>query len=91
MSYRTQALLAVDEHIIDRVTACASTQGRQAPQRFAYEHAWKLSAEPGWDAAYAYALNAGTVDPGNAESVITDGMILSAVQAIIAAEAAPTS
>jgi hypothetical protein len=81
-------MLAGDTHIIARVTACASTQGCTEPLRFAWEHAWKLSAEPGWDAAYAYAISANVPDPGNDEGCITDGMILSAVQALLAAEAA---
>lgn len=86
MSYRTQALLASDVNLIARVTACAATQNVEGPLRWAWEHNWKLSSEPGWDAAYSYALNVGTVDPGNAEGVITDGMILSSVQAFVNAE-----
>jgi hypothetical protein len=87
MSYRTQALLAGDVHIIDRVAACAATQTHVDPLRFAWENAWKLSAEPGWDAAYAYAITESVPDPGNDEGCITDGMILAAVQSLIAAEA----
>lgn len=78
--------MANDLHIVDRVTACASTQGITDPQRFAWEHSWKLSASPGWDAAYSYAITANVPNPGNDEGCITDGMILSAVQALIAAE-----
>ena len=86
MSYRTQALLANDTHVIDRVTACAATQGIDSPQRWAWDHAWALSSEPGWDAAYAYGINAGKPAPGNDEGVITDGMILASVQAFLNAE-----
>lgn len=89
MSYRTQAALARDQHIVERVTACAATQEIPNPSQWAWSHQWTFSAQPGWDAAYAYAVNTGVVDPGNSESVITDGMILSAVQAVRADETAP--
>lgn len=87
MSYKTQAVLARDEGLISRVTACAATQGIPNPAGWAYNQQWALSSQPGWDAAYASALAADTSQPGADESVITDPMILSAVQAI-AAEAA---
>jgi len=90
MSYRTQALLAQDQNIIQRITACASTQGIRDPQQWAWSRAWEFSAEPGWDDAYSYALNVGKTEPGNEEGVITDGMILASVQALRATEA-PTS
>ena len=44
---------------------------------------WKLAAQPGFDAAYASALAAGLARPGWDDSVITDGMILSGVQALL--------
>lgn len=87
MTYRTQALLAKDTKLLDRITACASTQDVPDPERFAWGHSWKFSAEPGWDAAYASAIDGNVTDPGNSEACITDGMILSAVQARLAAEA----
>lgn len=89
MSYKTQALLAKDEKLLDRVTACAATEDIFEPAQWAYAHRWQLSAEPGWDAAYAYAINAAIPNPGNDEGVITDGMILSSVQAMVTAEASP--
>jgi hypothetical protein len=73
MSYKTQALLAKDDQLLARVTACAATEG---------------IPEPGWDAAYAYAITAAIPNPGNDEGCITDGMILASVQAIATAEAA---
>ncbi|WP_157992984.1 hypothetical protein [Leucobacter luti] len=41
-----------------------------------------MSAQPGWDAAYASALAAGNEEPGADPGVITDGMILAAVRAL---------
>lgn len=88
ISYATQAKLARDQALLDRVTACAATQNIHEPTNWAYDHQWCLSAEPGWDDAYAYALRSENEDPGADESVITDGMILSAVQAHSAATSA---
>ena len=52
-----------------------------------YQNKWAFSAQPGWDGAYAYAVVANpTLEPGDNEAVITDGMILSAVQALLQAE-----
>jgi hypothetical protein len=82
MSYKTQAKLADDLEIRARITACVATEGEKEPQRWVTENKWLLSAQPGWDAAYAYAITAGNNHPGDDEGVITDGMILSAVQAI---------
>jgi hypothetical protein len=90
MSYRTQALLANDAHLLARVAACAATQGVEGPERWAWEHNWKLSAEAGWDAAYAYAVASESPDPGNAEGAVTDAMILAAVQAHMATEVPPS-
>lgn len=80
MSYRTQALLAEDAFITTRVTACAAREGENDPRRFALENKWKLSAQPGWDEAYSYAIDTGVANPGNEEGVINDAMILAAVQ-----------
>ena len=88
MSYRTLAVLGRDDNILARIVACTSTQGEADPFRWALERRWALSSQSGWDAAYASALTAGTPNPGNSETVITDNMILSAVQSIMTAEAA---
>ena len=84
MSYKTQALLAKDENMIARVTACAALEGIFEPYNWTFKRTWQLSAQPGWDAAYAYAITANVDNPGNDEGVITDGMILSAVQSMLA-------
>lgn len=86
MSYATQAALSHDSDLIQRVAACAATQHIDSPETWAWSNSWKLSASPGWDAAYAYALNSSVDRPGNSESVLTDSMILSAVQSLIDAE-----
>lgn len=82
MSYYTQSLLAADQNILLRATACAAIEGEPNAQGWAWEHAWRLSAQPDWDAAYASALENDVEHPGRDGSVISDPMILAAVQAI---------
>lgn len=87
MSYLTQALLTEDGDIWKRVTACAAEQGVSAPTIWVQEHLWQLAVQPGWGSAYATALVEKLENPGLIEAVITDGMILSAVQALLNQEA----
>ena len=48
-----------------------------------------MGSQPGWDDAWDSAIASGIEDPGGNEGVITDGMILSGVQAVIASETPP--
>ncbi|UOR02053.1 hypothetical protein MUN77_01595 [Leucobacter allii] len=89
MSYYTQSLLASDQGILQRTTACAASEGISDPQFWAQQRMWQLSAQPGWDAAYASAIAAGVEHPGVSDAVVSDPMILSAVQALHAAENPP--
>lgn len=82
MSFRTQANLADDAYLHRRITACASREGIPRPAEWTQARTWLFSSQPGWDAAYESATLVGNVAPGSTDSVITDGMILSAVQAI---------
>lgn len=86
MSYLTQAALADDEWLLRRVTACAALEGIPSPDGWAYQHRWELSAQPGWDAAYEYAVNSKVERPGADGGVIQDAQILAAVQALQKAE-----
>jgi hypothetical protein len=82
MSYLTQADLADDGDLRRRVTACAALEGIPEPEAWAYAHRWELSAQPGWDAAYEYAINAEVERPGADAAVISDQQILAAVQTL---------
>lgn len=90
MSYNTVATMARDYHLRERVAACASTEGEPNPVAWAESKMWNLAGAPGWDDAwdYAIAVIGATPDPealaliGRSETVITDGMILAAVQAL---------
>lgn len=82
MSFRTQANLADDYYLQRRVAACATKEGIANPTEWTQARTWTFSAQPGWDAAYESATLVGNTTPGNADNVITDGMILAAVQAL---------
>jgi hypothetical protein len=88
MSYATQSQLAQDQDFINRCNSCASQEIDSDPNinplAWVQQNVWALAAAPGFDAAYASALAAGLARPGWDESVITDLMILSAVQALLA-------
>lgn len=82
MSYFTQAKLAADQGLLLRVTACAALEQLEDAANWAARRMWSLSSQPGWDATYAAALSVGKPKPGEDETVITDAMILAAVQAL---------
>lgn len=86
MSYWVIAQMSLDNDLTMREAACyAQEQGTNDadPTSWALKHGLALAAQPGWDAAYSYALATNIPAPGMNAGVITDGMILSAVQSII--------
>lgn len=89
MSFLTQSELAWDAHILQRVTACAAMEGVLNPSAWVNEHAWQLSAQPGWVEAYKHAVDSGDGKPGANEAAVTDGMILAAVQRLLGIEPEP--
>lgn len=82
MSYANIVSAARSQSLIDRVTACAAQQHLGMPERWAKDNAWQVAAQPGWGDAWASAVASGIEDPGADEGVITDPMILSAVQTL---------
>lgn len=87
MTYLTVSALRQDSWVRDRVAACVALEKVEGdPTRWALDHDWELATQPGW----ATAWEASTSDtPGTDPEAITDSMILSAVQAITAAETPP--
>lgn len=83
MSYKTQAAMSVDPQLLSRVTACAASLGVANPVMWVESYKWQLCATSGWDEAYAYAVNTEVPEPGNNESVITDALIHSTVEAML--------
>ena len=81
MSYATINRCAGDPAVQGRVTACAAQEGSTSPTSAMMALIWPVSSASDIEAAYASALAAQNPNPGGDETVITDGMILSAVQA----------
>lgn len=81
MSYNTIAQSVMDIALQSRITACAAQEGAAKPEEAGYALRWPVCTRTDIEAAYASAVAAGHPDPGGSEEVITDGMILSAVQA----------
>lgn len=92
-SYNAIILIAGSPSLTTRVAAAAASEGALDPVRWAQDHIWALAAEPGWADAWLSAIAAYNVnvnpDTGQRDDVITDAMILGAVQAIMAEEATP--
>jgi len=89
MTYAAQAVLAQNPDFLVRVAACAATEGIPNPYGWAYENAWTLSAQPGWAAAWASAIDNPAIPTATiptSPAVISDGMILGGVQAVRSAQ-----
>lgn len=81
MSYAVVATMAADPDLRRRVVACAFAAEKPSPAGWASEtRMWQLAVIPTWVTAYADALSAQTPRPGWDETVISDAMILDAVQ-----------
>jgi hypothetical protein len=93
MTYLTVAAMMDNDSLMRREYAAAAKEGIDPPEHWQYEHRWKLASQPGWDAAWDSALAAHPddpdYDPGADQGVITDGMILSAIQGLVTAENPP--
>lgn len=86
MTYSAIALAAQDEHLRRRIAACIAQEAPDDPVHpIAHADAliWQACASPGWGEAYAYALETDVTDPGAAPAVISDAMILSALQPML--------
>lgn len=82
MSYWDVAQMQADPDLMSRVTAAAAKEGAPDPFGWAANNSWSYAAQPGWDDAWASAIAGGNEKPGRDPAVITDYMILAAVQAI---------
>jgi hypothetical protein len=87
MTYLQQDKIATNGYMLARVAQAAAQEHVAAdPDRWTYDNRRLWAAAPGWDEAWNYALltheDDPEYDPGNDEAVITDGQILSQVQAM---------
>lgn len=88
MAYWDIASMSKDTDLIAREEAAAAQElpaGSDSPYTWVADHALLLAASPGWSEAWASAVASGNELPGRDAAVITDGMILSATQALIGA------
>jgi hypothetical protein len=84
VSYSTIFQCANDGTFHGRVTACCAQEGQQSPAGAMQSIIWAVSSHSDIEAAYASAIAGGNQNPGGDPAVITDQMILSAVQAELA-------
>lgn len=87
MTYSTIAAIAGDYGLAQRLTAAAAEEHKTRPYpEWVAQYQWDLASTPGWAAAWESAVAGGVTDPGTNPGVITDGMILAAVQPMGAAD-----
>jgi hypothetical protein len=80
--YNSVADMADNYDLNRRITAAAAKESIDNPQGWVQLYRWEVAGQPGWDAAWDSAITGGVPNPGKDEGVITDGMILSGVQAV---------
>lgn len=82
MTYRTIADMRDDAALRRRLVACAAQEGKPgpSPESWVSDHIWNIVAAPGWESAWQYAVGQDNPDPGSDEAVISDPMILTAIQ-----------
>jgi hypothetical protein len=88
MSYWDISEMSFDPDLSNREQAAAAQEipvGGMDPRTWQADNSLRLAASPGWSEAWASAVAGGVPRPGKDPGVITDGMILSAVQALIGA------
>ena len=84
MSYWDISQMALDMDLLLRVQASAAQEIpiAESPYTWTAEHILNVTSQPDWDSAWSSAIASGVPNPGRDEGVITDGMILSGVQAV---------
>jgi hypothetical protein len=82
MSYYDGFALASDQDFVNRCGMCAATEGLGF--EWGIQNRYEIAAAPGFSDSYASALVSGVENPGRDESVISDGELLGAVQAVAA-------
>lgn len=99
-SYLTISVIAGDQYMMRRVTACAAQQGLgQQAQMWAVQNAYGWAASPTWAEKWDYAVETQPdpdpddeqvdYEPGADPAVITDADILATVQGLLNANPGP--
>lgn len=88
MAYKDIVDMAGSQSLTSRIVAAAAQESVDEPLAWVQSRIWKFAASPGWADAWAYANGTATVnnnpDTGVRDDVISDAMILSAVQSVAA-------
>lgn len=91
MAYTDVHAMTRNDALKGRIAAAASVEQNAGATLdepdadiWAYRHRYDVCAAPGWGDAWASAMASGDPDPGSNPAVITDAMILSQVQAVLA-------
>jgi hypothetical protein len=95
MTFYDVSQLHQDTQFVNRIAACYAIETPlgegENPEAWSTWHSWDIAAAPGFGDAYGFAVANGNPEPGKDPSVITDEQLLSAVQAVIAAETPPAA
>jgi hypothetical protein len=88
VSYQSIVDMAQSESLLNRIAAAAAQEGWQGdPRQFAMNRRWEFAKDSGWVAAWDYACGEYNVnqnpDTGARTDVISDAMILAAVQPLV--------
>lgn len=88
MSYLNQDEIGGNQAMMARVAQAAAEEGNEDPDGWMFANRRFWASAPGWDDAWASAKVSHPgedppYDPGRDEAVITDGMILAQVQAMM--------
>lgn len=84
MTYQDISDLANSNDLKKRMEACAADEGEtNNPWGWVSTNIWVLVTTPGWEEAWAYAVLQGKEDIGRDPLVISDPMILSAIQPLL--------
>lgn len=94
MSFNSVVEMASNTALMNRIVAAVAREGISNPQQWTTSYLWKICASPGWDTAWDAAIANNLPDQaatnirernlGSHEGVITDSMILTAVQSMTA-------
>ena len=92
MTYNAIAAAAQDQHLRSRIAACIAQEtptDTRHPIALADQIQWRVVAAPGIADAYSYAVLTEVENPGKDEAVVTDLMLLAAVQPLLVAPEVP--
>lgn len=85
MSYKAMADMKEDSDLRRRVAACvAQESGQTNPEDWVNARSWEIATTPGWADAWDSAVAGNIQNPGADAGVISDLMILSRIQQLLA-------